>query len=83
MPKQELKQQLEQLHATLAANPRLDADSKALLQKIAADISALKPEQQADLSDRVQEQAVRFEQEHPTLATVLRQIVDTLGRIGV
>ena len=36
-----------------------------------------------DLSDRIEQQAVEFEQEHPTLAGVLRQIMDTLGRIGV
>lgn len=83
MAGQELKQQLQQLHATLAEHPQLDNESQALLQRIAADIDELQPEQQADLSERVQEQAVRFEQEHPTLAGVLRQIVDTLGRMGV
>lgn len=80
---EQLKQQLQQLHATLAEHPQLDSESQALLQRIAADIDALQPDQHADLSAQVQEQAVRFEQEHPTLAGVLRQIVDTLGRMGV
>lgn len=83
MAEQQLKQQLQQLHATLAEHPQLDSESQALLQRIAADIDELQPDQQTDLSERVQEQAVRFEQEHPTLAGVLRQIVDTLGRMGV
>ena len=36
-----------------------------------------------ELSDLMQEQALHFEQDYPTLAAVLRQIVDTLGRMGV
>ncbi len=83
MPQNELKQQLQVLHDTLKQHPQLDDDSQALLQSIAADIDEVEAANAADLSERVQEQAVRFEQEHPTLAEVLRQIVDTLGRIGV
>lgn len=83
MPQNELKQQLQALHDTLQQHPLLDEDSQALLQSIAADIDEVEAANAADLSERVQEQAVRFEQEHPTLAEVLRQIVDTLGRIGV
>ena len=45
--------------------------------------SAGEIELQQDLSDRIEQQAVQFEQAHPTLAEILRQIMDTLGRIGV
>lgn len=83
MPQQQLKEQLEQLHRTLAEHPQLDSDTQALLQKIAADIDGIEGAEQPELTELVQEQAVRFEQEHPTLAEVLRQIVETLGRIGV
>lgn len=83
MPEQKLKEQLQILHETLSQHPQLDDESQSLLQQIAADIDNVEPDSAADLSERVQEQAVQFEQEHPTLAEVLRQIVDTLGRIGV
>lgn len=84
MPIDQLKQQLQQLHQTLSDNPQLNDEQRALLQKIANDIQEVAPQlENQDLSERVQQQAIEFEHEHPTLATVLRQIVDTLGRMGV
>lgn len=83
MSQNELKQQLKTLHETLKQHPQLDDDSQALLQRIADDIDAAEAGDNEELSERIQEQAVRFEQEHPTLAEVLREIVDTLGRIGI
>lgn len=83
MPQNQLKEQLQSLHETLKQSPQLDDESQALLQQIAVDIGDLEVGSPADLTERVQEQAVRFEQEHPTLSEILREIVDTLGRIGV
>jgi uncharacterized protein YukE len=83
MPRNELKQQLQALHETLKESPQVDDETQTLLQQIAVDIGELEVGNAADLSERVQEQAVQFEQEHPALAEILRQIVDTLGRIGV
>ena len=53
------------------------------MQQIAEDIEDLEVENGPDFTEMVQEHAVNFEQEHPTLAAVLRQIVETLGKIGV
>lgn len=78
-----LQQQLEELRHTLASHPQLDAESLVLLQQIAADIEQMGGEANPGLGDLVQEQALNFEQEHPTLAAVLHQIVITLGRMGV
>ena len=85
MPEAALKQQLEQLHQALSASPELDAETRQLLDRIADDITALDvaAADTGDLSDLIQEQAIRFDQEHPALSTALRQIIDTLGRIGV
>lgn len=83
MPHNELKQQLLALHETLKASPEIDDETQGLLQQIATDIGDVEAGHPADLTERVQEQAVQFEQEHPALSEILRQIVDTLGRIGV
>ena len=85
MPRESLKQQLQQLHDTLQQHPQLDDESRELLQSIAGDVAGQTEAGQADeaLTEQLQQQAIRFEQDHPTLAGVLRQIVDTLGRIGV
>lgn len=83
MSNQRLQQQLEQLQHTLATHPELDAESLVLLQKVAADLKEMGIETDASLSIQLQEQALSFEQEYPTLAEILRSIVNTLGNIGV
>ena len=84
MPQQEIKEQLKALHQALKESPDLDQESHELLLKIADDISGIEGSSDvSDLSDAVQEQVIRFEQEHPALSAILRQITDTLGRIGV
>jgi hypothetical protein len=85
MPQETLKQQLQQLHDVLQQHPQLDDESRQLLRTIADDIADHRGANQSDddLAGQVQQQAIRFEQEYPTLSGILRQIVDTLERIGV
>jgi len=85
MVKQALNEQLEALHRTLKESPELDQDARELLSQIAADIDALEGTESGatELTDAVQEQVIRFEQEYPAISAILRQITDTLGRIGV
>lgn len=87
MADEKLHQLLTQVHEQLKQQGGLDDESQALLQKVLADVKAIPseaPEEfQQDLSERIEQQAVQFEQAHPTLAEILRQIMDTLGRIGV
>ncbi|WP_221800076.1 DUF4404 family protein [Oceanobacter mangrovi] len=78
-----LKEQLQQLHQELTNNPDLDAESAALLRQIVEDIEVIELTDNQDISEGMQRMAVEFEQDHPTLSAILRQIVDTLGRIGV
>ena len=64
----------------------MDDESQKLLEQVLADVQTASGEDielHQDLSDRIEQQAVQFEQAHPTLAEILRQIMDTLGRIGV
>jgi hypothetical protein len=85
MPQRALKEQLEALHATLKNTPELNEDEHELLLKIASDIAELEgsDSEPADISDMIQEQVIRFDQDYPALSAVLRQLTDTLGRIGV
>lgn len=85
MPKKALKEQLEALHATLMDTPELSEDEHELLLKIANDIEQLEgsDNEPADISDLIQEQVIRFDQDYPALSAILRQLTDTLGRIGV
>jgi hypothetical protein len=86
MSSQDLRGLLGQLHARLSSARSLDPESRALLLTVAADIekalagndvAAVAPEQPLETL------AVRFEADHPALAGVLRQIMDTLGKAGI
>lgn len=88
MADKKLHQLLTQVHEQLQQQDSLDDESQALLQQVLSDVRTASGEGnldeiQQDLSERIEQQAVHFEQAHPTLAEILRQIMDTLGRIGV
>lgn len=85
MADEKLHQLLTQVHEHLQQQSSLDEQSQKLLQQVLMDVQSASEgeELQQDLSDRIEQQAVHFEQAHPTLAEILRQIMDTLGRIGV
>jgi hypothetical protein len=86
MADEKLHQLLTQVHEHLQQQSSLDEQSQKLLQQVLMDVQSASDgevELQQDLSDRIEQQAVQFEQAHPTLAEILRQIMDTLGRIGV
>lgn len=64
----------------------LDAESRELLLTVAADIEkALASNDVASVAPEqpLESLAVRFEADHPALAGVLRQIMDTLGKAGI
>lgn len=86
MSDKKLHQLLTQVHEHLQKKSDLDEQSQALLQQVLDDVklaSASKDDSHQDLSDRIEQQAIEFEEAHPTLSEILRQIMDTLGRIGV
>jgi hypothetical protein len=88
MSDEKLHKLLNQVHEQLQQQDSIDGESQALLQQVLTDIKAASGSDNTDdipqdLSDRIEQQAVEFEQAHPTLSEVLRQIMDTLGRIGV
>lgn len=86
-----VKQQLEEFQREVLAGHCLSEHQSQLIEKIADDLALLceQGDSQSDveqlgiLSRQLNEQAVHFEQEHPTIAQVMRQIVDTLSRMGV
>lgn len=83
-----LHELLTQVHEQLKQQDSIDDESQALLHQVLSDVNTVSSSENSDdleqdITDRIEQQAVQFEQEHPTLAEILRQIMDTLGRIGV
>ena len=85
MQSSDLRALLAQLHERLGSTRSLDAESRELLATVARDIEqALKNDDAASVeAEPVEALAVRFEADHPSLAGVLRQIMDTLGKAGI
>jgi hypothetical protein len=86
MSSEDLRPLLAQLHERLRHAKTLDRDSRRLLTTVAADIErALASNDVASVAPEqpLEALAVRFEADHPALAGVLRQIVDTLAKAGI
>jgi hypothetical protein len=82
----ELRPLLAELHERLRHAGSLDDDARTLLTTVAHDIEqALAADDTARVATEqpLETLAVRFEADHPAVAGVLRQIMDTLGKAGI
>lgn len=81
-----LKAALAALHRELSRSPVLDEQSRQLLREIVRDVEGLGPSAAAPPSLRplrLEELAVGFEADHPTLAAGLRELIDLLAKAGL
>ncbi len=84
MDSNELHETLARLHQELAATASVDAETRALLGEIVADIGRLNsPAAAPSPASRLEGVAVQFEADHPALAASLRRLIDLLGQAGV
>jgi hypothetical protein len=87
MSDEELGELLARLHTRLGRAKSLDAESRTLLAAAARDIETTLARSGGGTAkkapERLESLAVRFEADHPAIAEVLREIVDTLGRAGI
>ena len=86
---QQLRATLDQLHQQLQDVDNLDQQVREQLATAMADIqgalSAKRNDVRADsnLSGRLSDTTLHFEETHPTLAGTVRSIIDTLARMGI
>ncbi|MCX7078394.1 MAG: DUF4404 family protein [Pseudomonas sp.] len=87
MPARELQEQLNTLREQLEQNPPLSEAERAnlqdLMQQIELELELESKTQDSSLADGVNLAVERFELEHPAIAATLRNIVQTLGNIGI
>lgn len=87
MPARELQEQLNALREQLDQNPPLSMEERDHLHELMGEIEAeLKLERATsdnNISDRVNLAVERLEVEHPTVAGALRNIMTTLGGMGI
>jgi hypothetical protein len=87
MPAHELQKQLDTLREQLEHNPPLSEaereDLHALMAQIESEIQLETATQDASIADGVNLAVERFEVEHPAIAGTLRNIMNTLGSMGI
>lgn len=87
MPAGELQEQLNALREQLDQNPPLSEAERENLHELMSQIEdKIKLESithDASLADGVNLAVERFELKHPAIAVTLRNIVQTLGNIGI
>lgn len=91
MEKQELAALLKKLQAELESVQALDDSLKQSLQSLGQDIQKVLGQgtpptpaaDEASLNERAQELEARFAAEHPYLASTLRDVMDSLGKMGI
>jgi hypothetical protein len=91
MDRQELASLLNKLQAELESGHPVDEQLKQQLQTLDQDIQKVLAQggpltREADdtsLESRAQEIEARFASEHPVLASTLRDVMDTLGKMGI
>ncbi len=89
MNKQELADLLKKLQSELESGKPVDADLRASLASLDQDIRKVLEQPSAasgddeSLNTRAKALEAKFETEHPYLASTLRDVMDTLGKMGI
>lgn len=84
MDRDRLRSLLAELHRELGTADRLDAESRALVEQVLADVDRLDaPPTSSAPDDALRDLVLRLETEHPRLAAAIGQVADALGRIGI
>lgn len=85
MNQDKVKRLLEELRAELSDTDMLDDETRALAEKVDRDIDELVEASQPnspELDDAIALEA-RFAATHPVAERIMRELIATLGRIGI
>ncbi len=81
-----LRELLAALHARLQETDAPDSETRQLLKSALQDIEGTLGRgdaASASAVERLEQAAVGFEAEHPTLVVALRRLIDALGKAGI
>ena len=89
MNSEQLREQLEHLHAELKQADALDPQQRELLLTRANDIEQLlkreeiEPHHYRGLGERLNEDLAQLEASHPKITLLMRRIIDSLSYLGI
>ena len=82
-----LTEEIEAVRAELRQMNSADSDLLAILSRVVHDVTTLTgedaPARRAALGERLEQQALVFEADHPGLTSTLRRLVRALADLGV
>lgn len=90
MPAEQLKKTLKRVHEELGKSQQVDDDLRNMLRELDRDIDRILADEtpagiddEETLSERVEVLASRFSAEYPRLELLLREVSDTLAKLGI
>jgi DNA repair exonuclease SbcCD ATPase subunit len=89
MDRQQLREQLEKLHAELQGVELLNDDERKLLKNLTRDVQEVlarddeQTEHYSGLGERLRETVAHLEASHPKITLLMRQIIDQLAFMGI
>ena len=89
MPAEKLKKTIQRVHEELGKSQEVDEDLRRMLLQLDRDIDRILAKEPGDtedadtISERVEEIASRFSAEYPRLEMLLREVSDTLAKLGI
>ena len=88
MNRDRLRQLVASLHRELGDAESVDTESRRLMGALIKDIDRVLDTspaalQDAGVRDRLEELLLRFEAQHPTIATSMHELIDTLAKAGI
>jgi len=89
MTREELQEQLEQLHDELRQTKAVDPQQRDLLRSLESDIQELlnreanEPQHYTKLSARFNEAVAELEASHPQITLLMRRAIDSLAYLGI
>lgn len=87
MPKETIKNSISELRSHLDANIQVAAEEKETLEALSARLELMMAEEREhwdeNLIDELEKRVILYEEDHPMIARVIRQIISTLNNIGL
>jgi len=87
MPDEKIKSSVSELKEHLDANDQVPADDKQALEALAARVELMMAQDrehwEENLVDELEKRVILYEEDHPVIARVIQNIINTLNSMGL
>lgn len=87
MPRERIQAEVQQLKSEVEQNPMLSEEQRgelgALAERLEVMMSGENDHPEQDLLDKLEQQVLLYEEEHPVVARVMDNVINLLHSIGI